>query len=47
MTNEIIDTYLSIKEAARLNNTSDVALYYTIHKNKTHIFKNYKWVCEN
>ena len=42
-TNKIITTYKSIKEAARENNTSHSAIFYSCNKIKTHIYRNYKW----
>lgn len=40
---DIIETYDSYKNAARMNNTSDAALIYACNKSKSHIHKNYKW----
>jgi hypothetical protein len=42
-TNEIVATYKSIREAARENNTSDVAIIYACNKSLTHIYKKFKW----
>ena len=44
--NDIIETYNSIKEAARLNNTSDAALIFTCRKSLTHIYRGHKWLIE-
>jgi len=43
ISNEVIETYESYKEAARINNTSDAALIYACNKSKTHVYRNYKW----
>lgn len=42
-TNEIINTFTSIREAARSFETSDATIKYMCDKSKTHIYKNYKW----
>ena len=42
-TNEIINTFLSIRGAARSFKTSDVAIKYACNESKTHIYKNFKW----
>ena len=43
ISNNVIDTYDSFKEAARMNNTSDAALRYVCNKSKTHMYNNYIW----
>ena len=43
ISNEIIETYQSYKEAAKQNNTSDIALKYVCCKSKSHIYNNYRW----
>lgn len=45
-TNEIINTFPSIREAARSIKTSDAAIGYVCKKSKTHIYKNFKWELE-
>jgi hypothetical protein len=42
-TNKIVNTYTSIRQAARSINTSDTAIRYVCNKSKTHIYKNFKW----
>lgn len=42
-TNNIINTFISIREAARFHNTSDSTIKYVCTKSKTHIYKNFKW----
>lgn len=41
--NNIINTFESIREAARRFKTSDTAIRYACFSSKTHIYKNYKW----
>jgi hypothetical protein len=42
-TNEIINTFASIREAARSINVKDGTIKYACTRNKTHIYKNFKW----
>ena len=42
-TNEIINTFISIREAARLLKTSDTAIKHACCKSETHIYRNFKW----
>ena len=42
-TNQIINTFSSIREAARSVKSSDVAIKYACSESKTHVYKNFKW----
>lgn len=41
--NNIINTFESIREAAKELKTSDTAIRYACFNSSTHIYKNYKW----